>query len=389
MSFINALTDAMEMIRKASDDWQKRQAGLVQIRNLFVGIETAATTVPPDAWRLLKPLKDVIPDLRSQIVKEVCTTLAVMAQVAHDAMAPLARDLLPVLIDVRGGGNKVCASYCGECAEIIVTHVITKGSTLRYLVDMTIESKNKSIREACISALTLVLAKWSAVLDRNDVAQLEVALKASLYDASSSCRAQALLFFQRFQQKFSKRASMLLASVDSKVQRRLEALPPSVDIAPSTSYSASNSIDENDEVNKEDDDEEEEQGEENDNVEEQEKQHEEEEEQEENVEETNREMSDEHHAQIGDRVCVSEKELFGKVRYIGEVMGFQGLWIGVELDTPSGKNDGSVKGEYFFNCKPNYGVFVRPTQIFLTKRHTTSEAIKSNVSGSVHDEVDE
>ncbi|KDO29311.1 hypothetical protein SPRG_05848 [Saprolegnia parasitica CBS 223.65] len=336
-SFVNGVATAMETIKKHPDDWQKRQAALQDIQDLFVTIGTATMTVPPEAWRLLKPLKDVITDLRSQMVKAVCTILAIIARVSRDSMAPLARELLPVLLDVRGGGNKVCGTYCGECADFLVANVVTKGPTLRYFVEMVTESRNKNIREACISLLALVLVHWSAVLDKNDVTQIEVGLKAGLQDASSSVRAHALVLYQRFTQKFSKRAIVLFNALDPKIQRRLESLPL-VDAMPSMAYSASNSIDENTEF-------------------------------EDKVESIGHDMSDERDVDVGDRVCISEKELFGTVRFIGDVIGFQGLWLGVELDTPSGKNDGSIKGEYYFRCEDKYGVFVRPTQVFLTKRH--------------------
>lgn len=52
----------------------------------------------------------------------------------------------------------------------------------------------------------------------------------------------------------------------------------------------------------------------------------------------------------------------GTVSYIGlvpEIPGI-GVWIGVTLDEPTGKNDGTVKGKRYFDCSKNYGVFVRP-----------------------------
>ena len=55
----------------------------------------------------------------------------------------------------------------------------------------------------------------------------------------------------------------------------------------------------------------------------------------------------------------NEKDLKGKVKYLGEVKGIAGNWIGVELFTPQGKNDGSVKGVRYFECAPNYGIFVK------------------------------
>ncbi|KAK3705797.1 hypothetical protein LTR37_013104 [Vermiconidia calcicola] len=55
----------------------------------------------------------------------------------------------------------------------------------------------------------------------------------------------------------------------------------------------------------------------------------------------------------------------GAVRFIGDVGEIPGVgaWIGVELDEPTGKNDGSVKGARYFVCKSNCGAFVRPERV--------------------------
>ncbi|KAF2688607.1 hypothetical protein K458DRAFT_414331 [Lentithecium fluviatile CBS 122367] len=52
----------------------------------------------------------------------------------------------------------------------------------------------------------------------------------------------------------------------------------------------------------------------------------------------------------------------GTVSYIGQVPEIPGIgfWIGVTLDEPTGKNDGTVKGKRYFECGNNCGVFVRP-----------------------------
>jgi dynactin complex subunit len=55
--------------------------------------------------------------------------------------------------------------------------------------------------------------------------------------------------------------------------------------------------------------------------------------------------------------------LVGTVRYFGSTTFATGKWVGIELDIPSGKNDGSVQGQRYFDCKPLYGVFVRVSQI--------------------------
>ena len=68
----------------------------------------------------------------------------------------------------------------------------------------------------------------------------------------------------------------------------------------------------------------------------------------------------------------------GVVRFVGEILGLGGekeagcRWVGVELDEPVGRNDGSAKIETeggvqnnkkVFECKDKFGVFVRPEKV--------------------------
>ncbi|WAR23206.1 CLIP3-like protein [Mya arenaria] len=53
----------------------------------------------------------------------------------------------------------------------------------------------------------------------------------------------------------------------------------------------------------------------------------------------------------------------GTVRYIGPTDFGEGIWVGVELRTAKGKNDGSVQGKRYFSCKHDHGLIVRPNKI--------------------------
>jgi hypothetical protein len=82
---------------------------------------------------------------------------------------------------------------------------------------------------------------------------------------------------------------------------------------------------------------------------------------------------------VGCRVSISQKALAGSspttptaigamndtadpagiVRFIGFTSFAPGYWLGIELLTPTGKNNGSVHGVSYFKCMDNYGIFTR------------------------------
>ncbi|KAG8229472.1 hypothetical protein J437_LFUL010352 [Ladona fulva] len=62
---------------------------------------------------------------------------------------------------------------------------------------------------------------------------------------------------------------------------------------------------------------------------------------------------------VGERVIVmsSQGSKAGVLRYIGATEFAAGIWAGVELDDPLGKNDGSVGNKRYFECMPKFGLF--------------------------------
>ncbi|XP_063371284.1 dynactin subunit 1 [Cydia amplana] len=83
---------------------------------------------------------------------------------------------------------------------------------------------------------------------------------------------------------------------------------------------------------------------------------------------------------LGQRVKVVGKDVKGSVAYVGHPTFATGKWIGVILDEPKGKNNGTIRGHAYFTCDENYGVFVRQTQIqLLDGEHNPMETSTTSV----------
>ena len=70
------------------------------------------------------------------------------------------------------------------------------------------------------------------------------------------------------------------------------------------------------------------------------------------------------HCVLGKRCQIRVGERRGTVAWTGMLQNHEtGYWAGIELDEPTGKNNGTIQGIPYFTTNPNYGAFVRGIQV--------------------------
>ncbi|RDD38595.1 Dynactin subunit 1 [Trichoplax sp. H2] len=86
---------------------------------------------------------------------------------------------------------------------------------------------------------------------------------------------------------------------------------------------------------------------------------------------------------LGQKVEVPGRGYIGTVAYIGSTSFAPGKWVGIILDEPKGKNNGTVQGKRYFTCEDNFGMFVRPTQINILEEVPSTDVTSSSEKLSV------
>uniref|UniRef100_A0A1I7ZKR7 CAP-Gly domain-containing protein n=1 Tax=Steinernema glaseri TaxID=37863 RepID=A0A1I7ZKR7_9BILA len=87
--------------------------------------------------------------------------------------------------------------------------------------------------------------------------------------------------------------------------------------------------------------------------------------------------------EVGDRVT-TDKSGPGKLAFHGTTQFAEGIWCGIVLDQPKGKNNGTVQGVKYFSCPEKFGVFVKADAVRLVEfsRSRQGSSISSTSSTS-------
>ncbi|KAH7951660.1 hypothetical protein HPB52_011145 [Rhipicephalus sanguineus] len=171
--------------------------------------------------RLLEPSFQVlVRDLRSQVVREACITIAYLSQQLGHKLDHFSEAVLPALINLIPNSAKIMSTSGIVTVRFIIQH--THVSRLIPVITMNLSSKSKDIRRSCFEFLDQLLHTWPTHTLERHIAILQEAIKKGISDADPEARAFSRKAFWGFADHFKEQADVLLNSLDSSKQRMLQ-----------------------------------------------------------------------------------------------------------------------------------------------------------------------
>nr|XP_032812892.1 CLIP-associating protein 2-like [Petromyzon marinus] len=219
------LEDAMSKIRDIlSDDkhdWEQRVAAVREVRSLLVAGATKHEGFLQQL-RLMDPaLKLSVRDLRSQVVRETCITLAYLSALLRNKFEFTAEAVLTGLFALVPNSAKVMATSGLVAIRLILKN--THAPRLTPIVCSNAASKAVSVRRRSFEFLDLMFQEWQTAALERHVSLLVDTVRKGITDADSDARLEARKAYWGLHNHAPGAAKALLTSLEPSYQRAVTA----------------------------------------------------------------------------------------------------------------------------------------------------------------------
>ncbi|XP_034561352.1 CLIP-associating protein 2 isoform X38 [Notolabrus celidotus] len=219
------LEDNLNKIREiCSDDkhdWDQRANAMKKIRSLLVAGAQSHDCFYQHLRLLDGAFKLSAKDLRSQVVREACITVAHLSTVLGNKFDHGAEAIVPVLFNLIPNCAKVMATSGVIAIRIIIRH--THVPRLIPLIASNCTCKSVAVRRRCYDFLDLLLQEWQTHSLERHTAVLVESIKKGIRDADSEARVEARKAYWGLRNHFPGEADALYNSLESSYQRTLQS----------------------------------------------------------------------------------------------------------------------------------------------------------------------
>uniref|UniRef100_A0A8C1VKN3 Cytoplasmic linker associated protein 2 n=1 Tax=Cyprinus carpio TaxID=7962 RepID=A0A8C1VKN3_CYPCA len=215
------LNKIREVLSDDKHDWDHRTSALKKIRSLLVAGAADYDCFYQHLRLLDGAFKLSAKDLRSQVVREACITVAHLSTLLGNKFDHGAEAIVPVLFNLIPNCAKVMSTSGTAAIRIIIRH--THVPRLIPLITSNCTSKSVAVRRRCYDFLDLLLQEWQTHSLERHVAVLIDSIKKGIKDADSEARVEARKAYWGLRAHFPGEAESLYNSLESSYQKTLQS----------------------------------------------------------------------------------------------------------------------------------------------------------------------
>uniref|UniRef100_A0A4X2LQB4 Cytoplasmic linker associated protein 2 n=1 Tax=Vombatus ursinus TaxID=29139 RepID=A0A4X2LQB4_VOMUR len=229
------LNKIREILSDDKHDWDQRANALKKVRSLLLAGAAQYDCFFQHLRLLDGALKLSAKDLRSQVVREACITVAHLSTVLGNKFDHGAEAIVPTLFNLVPNSAKVMATSGCAAIRFIIRH--THVPRLIPLITSNCSSKSVAVRRRSFEFLDLLLQEWQTHSLERHAAVLVETIKKGIHDADAEARVEARKTYMGLRNHFPGEAETLYNSLEPSYQRSLQtylknsgsaaSLPPS------------------------------------------------------------------------------------------------------------------------------------------------------------------
>merc|ERR1719270_3314698 len=208
------------VLNNSQADWKQRVENLSMARALLKAGADQYDELQGCLKSLEYPFESQVKDLRSQVVRECCITIAYLSQTLKNKVDRFLEFLMPPLIQLVPNSAKIMATSGIVCLKFILQN--TFSPRFIPIICSSSASKSKEIRRPICEFLAIMLHTWPTHNLEKHVALLQDAIKKGISDADPDARTFARKAYWGFADHFKDQADSLMSSLDYSYKRMLQ-----------------------------------------------------------------------------------------------------------------------------------------------------------------------
>ncbi|XP_072323365.1 CLIP-associating protein 2 isoform X9 [Scyliorhinus torazame] len=215
------LNKIREILSDDKHDWDQRANALKKIRSLLIAGATEYDCFFQHLRLLEGAFKLSTKDLRSQVVREACITVAHLSTHLGNKFDHSAEAIVPTLFNLVPNCAKVMATSGVAAIRCIIRH--THVPRLIPLITSNCTSKSVAVRRRCYEFLDLLLQEWQTHSLERHVTVLVETMKKGISDADAEARQEARKTYWSLRNHFPAEADALYNSLEPSYQKGFQA----------------------------------------------------------------------------------------------------------------------------------------------------------------------